>query len=165
MERPTCGTCPYLEPDGDDGGYCKRFPPRVVPDSIRVPADRRSDIGGAGNPLLLLIWPEQMLPVVDSVDWCGEHPDFPACLATRKVGSNGEINPQPQRHTRILELAEQIGYGVGTVRGWARRGYIPFDIFKNIYYFNVDEVRSILETRKSLGSFPKQLEQAKLRQE
>jgi hypothetical protein len=88
MERPKCKTCPYMEWDGDDGGFCQRFPPRVVADSIRFPSEiRRSyDSEGAGNPLLFVIWTEQALPVVDSDDWCGEHPDFPAYIkATRKA--------------------------------------------------------------------------------
>jgi hypothetical protein len=65
--RPTCKTCAYFSLPGDnhETGWCMRYPPRLVvqPD---VP-DRLSEV-----------W-----PVVEPTNWCGEHPDFPAYLASR----------------------------------------------------------------------------------
>jgi hypothetical protein len=83
MGRPTCKTCPYWEynhggPDEPDDeaevGQCHRFPP-VFP---------------ANEPMV-----EEAMKVVDGFwhgwqpdtmenEWCGEHPDFPAYIASLK---------------------------------------------------------------------------------
>ena len=70
MDRPTCKTCPYhlRQEQNDDQGTCCRFPPRV-PDDYSQQGDALS-----------MLWP---LTFHDAT--CGEHPDFPAFIAsTRK---------------------------------------------------------------------------------
>ena len=64
MDRPTCATCPYWERDAyEREGYCHRLPPAFR----LVPTD------------------DYVQPWTWETDWCGEHPDFPAFLESRKV--------------------------------------------------------------------------------
>ncbi len=77
MERPTCGTCPYWESEGQsadiddsDVGYCHRFP--VTPASlIRVEGTENYSV-------------RCQEPQTYDFDWCGEHPDFPAWIEHRR---------------------------------------------------------------------------------
>lgn len=62
MERPTCKTCPYWKAVEDNKGECHRNPPHPM----RHP-DHNFDEG--------------MFLVIYDVDWCGEHPLFPAYIA------------------------------------------------------------------------------------
>lgn len=49
---PKCGTCTFFQGEpGDIAGYCRRYPPVVVPD----------DDGNASA-----------YPVIEIADWCGE---------------------------------------------------------------------------------------------
>ncbi|MGE5650955.1 MAG: high-potential iron-sulfur protein [Bacillota bacterium] len=49
---PRCGSCVFYQADpGDEAGYCRRFPPVVLPDE-------------GGN--------SSAYPVVIPDDWCGE---------------------------------------------------------------------------------------------
>ncbi len=57
MDRPRCETCAYW-----DAGECKRFPPVINMDGK-----------------FTYHWPETA-----DVEWCGEHPDFPAYIASLK---------------------------------------------------------------------------------
>lgn len=69
--RPTCGTCPYWDRAGDGPyGWCHRYPPQLAPNPDRE--DRRV---------------EELRPVMSSSRWCGEHPDFPAYLGSRRAPS------------------------------------------------------------------------------
>lgn len=69
MDRPTCATCPYWERDADEReGYCHRLPPAFR----LVPTD------------------DYVQPWTWETDWCGEHPDFPAFLESRKAPA---VNP------------------------------------------------------------------------
>lgn len=70
MDKPTCKTCPYFDCLSAMGGYCNRMSPRP---EIRSDADD-----------IFLAWP----PVTED-DWCGQHPDFPAYIASLKP-------PEPQ---------------------------------------------------------------------
>ena len=58
-ERPTCATCPYWEPPKVGRtraeGLCRRFAPR-----------------------------EEHAPMLPD-EWCGDHPDFPAWIASRRA--------------------------------------------------------------------------------
>jgi hypothetical protein len=64
MDRPTCETCPYhFVFDPEDWGECRRFPPEV------------GETGEAKWPII----------DTDCTSFCGEHPDFPAWLASRKA--------------------------------------------------------------------------------
>ncbi len=70
MDRPTCVTCPYWDTDAYDDedepeqlgkrGLCRRLPPRVIGNDSTCHPDS--------------YW----------FEWCGEHPDFPAYLASLK---------------------------------------------------------------------------------
>jgi hypothetical protein len=83
MERPTCGTCPYWQAceqcgDGEAGGTCRRHPPSP-PTSLG-----KSEIAKTADGAYRYDshWSECAIwPHVDRVDWCGEHPDFPAWIA------------------------------------------------------------------------------------
>jgi len=65
MERPTCETCPYWRDlrnpknELDESGECRRYPP--------TPNKQVS------------LW-----PLTYDLHWCGEHPDFPAYIASLK---------------------------------------------------------------------------------
>lgn len=68
MERPTCKTCPYWDVfnrEPFDEGDCRKQAPRAYLDSEFSPSEQ-------GNNAY---W-----PVTTEIDWCGEHPDFPAYL-------------------------------------------------------------------------------------
>lgn len=74
MDRPTCRTCPFWdcdqrgEPtDETDARQCRRLPPQIN--------QEWADTHG-GN----VAWPTTF-----TYDWCGEHPDFPAYLASLRV--------------------------------------------------------------------------------
>lgn len=71
MEHPTCETCSYFVDHGVDG-TCHRAAPQPVQD-----LDQFSSVGMIDRKI---IW-----PVVDHLDWCGEHPDFPAYIASLKL--------------------------------------------------------------------------------
>ena len=61
-ERPTCATCPYWGgPDTKKEGICRRRAPNWT-------TEGRED------------W-----AVTTCVDWCGDHPDFPAWIASRRA--------------------------------------------------------------------------------
>ena len=70
-ERPTCATCPYwsdysliLPEDRTDGmGQCRRHAPKYEPDTADDWADTHSD------------------------DWCGDHVDMPAWIASRRAAT------------------------------------------------------------------------------
>lgn len=94
MDRPTCKTCPHFvcmscEENPSDPNYgpccitengigshdqtiCRRYPP------IRM-----EDPGL--NPPSFFAWPE-----VEEYEGCGEHPDFPAYLASLKSDSENK---------------------------------------------------------------------------
>ncbi len=65
-ERPTCATCAYYDPFTDSSGCCRRRPPVVF----------RDEKFGSTS----------FFPEVDADEWCGEHPDFPAFMATMTDG-------------------------------------------------------------------------------
>lgn len=89
MDQPTCQTCPYwvvydgdcnrVSPDdiGEDhmDGECHRKAPRGA---IGLPRGSES-----GQPLNLdYHWPMSLRD-----DFCGEHPDFPAWIASKRAES------------------------------------------------------------------------------
>ena len=67
MDRPTCATCPYWLNEADDEGWRQRRPPVVVP---LLGSDAK--------------W-RTTQPESNAADWCGEHPDFPAFIESRKA--------------------------------------------------------------------------------
>lgn len=75
MDHPTCRTCPYWDPIGPDPedvvpeGWCHRFP--------GPPAVTRVMIEETGMY-------DMIIPVSSATHWCGEHPSFPAYLASLK---------------------------------------------------------------------------------
>ena len=78
MERPTCGSCPYWRTDRPDNsmieGDCRRNPPQFAA------CDRQY------RDMRETAWDEWCgtWPGCDSNDFCGEHPDFPAYIASLK---------------------------------------------------------------------------------
>lgn len=78
-ERPTCATCPYLgqRRQNDPSHTCHRRAPVAIVMSLQ---EHPASIDGEAN-----FWPsETAWPAVDSHDYCGDHPDFPAWIkATR----------------------------------------------------------------------------------
>lgn len=90
MDIPTCKTCPYFFdnrtgrphtkgkmeeiaqfPDPDNWwAECHRYPPAMLEKNTYE------------NPNELGVWPEVLI-----TDSCGEHPDFPAYLASLKAQS------------------------------------------------------------------------------
>jgi hypothetical protein len=84
MERPTCNTCPYFDkiPESDEG-QCRR----------RAPAPQVSDQDFAP------FWPK-----TDFEDWCGEHPDFPAYIASLKTEPHGMTPASPEWNASAATL-------------------------------------------------------------
>lgn len=54
----TCVTCTFYNRRDDKGGYCRRFPPRIIFESF--PNGSRA---------------AQYFPYMESGEWCGEHKD------------------------------------------------------------------------------------------
>ncbi len=98
MERPVCGTCVYwdweehVEEDGRDeegnvipvpddkkGDYarCHRRSPGAVPEIIGSPLMNAS--------ISDIVEDETVWPLTNCYDWCGEHPGFPAYIASLKT--------------------------------------------------------------------------------
>ncbi len=92
MNKPLCQTCVYwycpdwpeyrlecmLPERSEHEGKCRRYPPTLVSIS-------RPEVRNIGSPLFT----EE--PTVLACDWCGEHPDFPAYIASLKAPVS--INP------------------------------------------------------------------------
>jgi hypothetical protein len=76
MDQPTCATCPFWEPDTNERppliGWCHRHAPRFVAE-IQARHDAHEGLDD-----LAFSFPKTL-----AGDWCGEHPDFPAYLASR----------------------------------------------------------------------------------
>ena len=70
-ERPTCATCPYWDDNAfkDVSAYnaCRRNAPRM----ISPPTDHHND------------WTEDTVHKRGD-EWCGDHPAFPAYIASRR---------------------------------------------------------------------------------
>lgn len=82
MERPTCKTCQFWKKhdevfhtcfEDELVGECRRFPPVIAPFMLRGRL-MDSEAMFEGRHLDL---PES--------HWCGEHPDFPAYIASLKA--------------------------------------------------------------------------------
>jgi hypothetical protein len=76
MERPTCATCPYYD---DEESTCHRNPPvaifAIIKETDGSGGDRGwGELDGSGS----------VFPAMDDDEWCGEHPDFPAYIASPK---------------------------------------------------------------------------------
>jgi hypothetical protein len=87
MDRPTCKTCPYYVSSGEVGGegQCQRHPPRFISCEYEGAEDEPANTG---------YW-----PLVTETGFCGEHPDFPAYLAS--------LRPEPAfRESTEEEIAE-----------------------------------------------------------
>lgn len=79
VDKPTCATCPYwVHTETADEfttlGECMRYPPKLLPSYTD---DLDSDIQRQ--------WQFAAGPIVSDDCFCGEHPDFPAFLESRKV--------------------------------------------------------------------------------
>jgi len=79
MDRPTCKTCPYwnapkhheyLDEDEPERGDCRKYNPVFRPDM--------SAEMGACQP-----W-DGWWPTTSETQFCGEHPNFPAWIASRR---------------------------------------------------------------------------------
>jgi hypothetical protein len=95
MERPRCKTCPYWNFDASDSlelfslkmledggmvGECRRFPAS----SGFSPADEWYKSDGPPIPKAFAVSHVAQFYLVTDGDWCGEHPDFPAYIASLK---------------------------------------------------------------------------------
>ncbi len=86
MERPVCETCPFWYWDqygetevGDvDMAECRRYAPMAdqEPNGTKRACARADGIS----------YDSTTWPITGPIDWCGEHPDFPAYLESLKEG-------------------------------------------------------------------------------
>lgn len=108
MERPTCVTCPFWESlgnanEGPDfhSGRCHRSP-KVLSDSMLIllslyqsgedgeaydsPFESTDEAQRVWEECLGMVHDQTCwhYPVHAENDWCGEHPDFPAYIATTR---------------------------------------------------------------------------------
>jgi hypothetical protein len=84
VDRPTCGSCPYWNPEDDGGeGYCHRRAPQPSPIEIMKYSPKDGDDCHWGSYSQAVVFPQ-----TDWDDWCGDHPDFPAYLKSLKEGAN-----------------------------------------------------------------------------
>jgi hypothetical protein len=84
MERPTCETCVYWNEINQlkYEGECKRHSPRPV--SITY---QQGAIEPDFHNCALSCWPITM-----DDDWCGDHPDFPAYLASLRTAASNSAD-------------------------------------------------------------------------
>jgi hypothetical protein len=76
MDRPTCETCPFWDgPDEVGTGICRRHAP--TPAKRSTEQDKSEQDKSERFP----VWPRTV-----EDEWCGEHPDFPAWIASAKPG-------------------------------------------------------------------------------
>ncbi len=68
--RPTCGTCPFYDAEAKTRTYDESFAGSMIPQRP-IPAFGLCKL----DPR-----PIHKVPT----DWCGEHPDFPAWIETRR---------------------------------------------------------------------------------
>jgi DNA-directed RNA polymerase alpha subunit len=135
MERPTCGTCPYWQAceqcgDGEAGGTCRRHPPSP-PTSLG-----KSEIAKTADGAYRYDshWSECAIwPHVDRVDWCGEHPDFPAWIATRK----GEES-EPPAGTPLSDLFPRL-----STQSYGRLRRAGIDTIEALSAMSADELLSL----------------------
>ncbi len=81
MERPTCKTCVFFYDDeSEERGECHRYPPKVAQTKEQ---QKESELAGCG------IF-ESWFPDVHNSEWCGEHPEFPAYLASERDNADVE---------------------------------------------------------------------------
>jgi len=84
MDRPRCETCPYWdrkEPDDSVQGYCCRHAPHsrvTYGEEIPIRWPESDDEFGRCEPEVVFF------PILNYCDFCGEHPDFPAYIASLK---------------------------------------------------------------------------------
>lgn len=79
MDRPTCKTCAYFVAHFGKSarGHCRRFPPTTINAEImKHEYDHKKPWGQ--------LIPDTMWSETEYDDWCGEHSDFPAYLASLK---------------------------------------------------------------------------------
>lgn len=91
MERPTCKTCPYWEAMQNNriDGQCFRYPPSIP--SVDSQIDELDSVHGGGERYALF---HGMQVVTMSEHWCGEHPAFPAYIASLKIASTSPNTPE-----------------------------------------------------------------------
>ena len=100
MDRPTCKSCPYWDSEWDEEIARGHIDPKLEPDSdTEVKECRRGPTGrsdldrflGAGrdkqaSSLLVRGYGRRMVWLETAGgDWCGEHPDFPAYISSRRI--------------------------------------------------------------------------------
>lgn len=101
MERPTCKTCPYWDRDDEfsdttDGGRviqakCRRHAPGGSSDFFEsYEGEAAADDGNV--PREWTAYNLARFSTTEWSEWCGEHPDFPAYIASLKepVTVNGD---------------------------------------------------------------------------
>ena len=116
MERPTCGTCPYWETSSigsssacpDDANCCIRYP-GVLPTPALFEVFREEFGDDEDQSPQDAVW-----PLTKRINSCGEHPDFPAYIASLKkpaVPPSGrhtedprpKYGPRQDRHDNYLD--------------------------------------------------------------
>jgi hypothetical protein len=86
MDRPTCRTCPYWDREiidpRSEAGHCRRYPPRLI--LVEIHPEKGRSLGRItdANAEYLDLTNDEQSPQTYSLDWCGEHPDFPTYLAS-----------------------------------------------------------------------------------
>lgn len=108
MERPTCKTCAFwekyhpLDEERDVAlGQCRRYAPTAcLRGQFGIAEDGEAVIGGVGAKEVL--WPLVFVGD-DEDDWCGEHPNFPAYLASLKNAEEPKDNGWIKVEERVPE--------------------------------------------------------------
>lgn len=109
MDRPTCSTCPYWEAIDDTSthfeerrGECHRYPKKLSDALLNMLALYMEGAPGVSreSPLensdvACEVWETMsqydidqsvwVRPIETSDGWCGEHPDFPQWIESRKA--------------------------------------------------------------------------------
>lgn len=116
MDRPYCDTCPYWHIGQAEHDIPRNPETRISDDEWReYVRTRRRPPGGVLDRECLAVYAEcrRFPPTLTrkaeddyevgdwrrtaDFDWCGEHPDFPAYLESRRRGESTSAPPDPDR--------------------------------------------------------------------
>jgi len=131
MDRPTCRTCPYWDSGGEeDSGICRKSCPKTAKPQYE------------GDYSAFPVW-----PITLDTEWCGEHPDFPAYLASLKKPPESTDSTEWRAYrgelsVRAIKTLTKLD--VATLEGIAKLDYRDIMEIQNCGMSTVCEIRKFL---------------------
>jgi hypothetical protein len=138
VERPTCETCVYWKKDEEATAYgeCHRLPPVNLRDECVTFENGAEIIINSG------FWTE-----TNYYDWCGEHSDFPAYLASRRTGKADERSRLNLLIGELTTRSQNVLIDVAQMNGWTWIDEINEAVLKNTLKCGAVTIKEIVEWR------------------